>query len=681
MAVTLAQLAGAKKLTPEYLSTLGITPVGRELHMPYYDYDGAVVLYRRRTAISGTKGTRDLEGAQTLPYGRNRLDLARESGYLIVVEGESDCWTLWHAGYAALGIPGASRTACLESRDLEGVPQVYVVREPGQSGQTFVPGVLRRLEKIGYRGEISELSCGDAKDPSDLWIADPKKFKRRLDKLLSQVVPLTLPVPDPPRRPAPAPSANGQAAEPHAWEEWIPLSTVGIPPTFPLEVLPSILRDFCGAVAEACDAPVDYVAVQLLTVAGAAIGASRCVCIKAGWWERPLLWTAVVAPPSSGKSPAQDAVAAPAYAQQRRLHDEYRRKKREWNKEKEGPPPKHNCVYVKDITVESLAPVLADNLRGLVSLQDELGFLLKGMNQYRAGGKGNDKEFWNAAWGGTSILVHRKGQEDGPILVPFPFCAITGCIPPSELGAVGANGIGRDGHLDRWLFGYPNPLPMQGEDWISVHPGLAAEWSEIWHRLCDLEMEKHGDDMARPRVLPFTVEAQHAWEDWTTQHAAEGNDPAFPEHMKGPHGKLKRYLPRFACIIQGTWHAAGVVREEDISGNAIEKAGLLADYFAAGGRRVYACLGADPRQAKAKEVLSWLERRKGERVFRRAEAYRELRAHFEKPEQMDGPLDLLIAHRFIREIAEQQEIRRGRPCSTAFEVSPQYTKHLMHEIH
>jgi DNA primase len=58
-------------------------------------------------------------------YGLDRLGAARSEGFVVLVEGESDCHTLWHHGYPAVGLPGAA--GWKESRDaepLEGVARV-----------------------------------------------------------------------------------------------------------------------------------------------------------------------------------------------------------------------------------------------------------------------------------------------------------------------------------------------------------------------------------------------------------------------------------------------------------------------------------------------------------------------------------------------------------------------------
>ena len=86
------------------------------LQIPYHLPDGTLApRYRIRTALVAKEGSRWSKGEGTIvPYGLGRLEEARKAGYLVLVEGESDCWTLWYHGFPALGLPGAEMARTLE---------------------------------------------------------------------------------------------------------------------------------------------------------------------------------------------------------------------------------------------------------------------------------------------------------------------------------------------------------------------------------------------------------------------------------------------------------------------------------------------------------------------------------------------------------------------------------------
>jgi len=48
------------------------------------------------------------KGNHTMLYGLDRLNEIKKLRWVLLVEGESDCWTLWSHPLPALGIPGKS---------------------------------------------------------------------------------------------------------------------------------------------------------------------------------------------------------------------------------------------------------------------------------------------------------------------------------------------------------------------------------------------------------------------------------------------------------------------------------------------------------------------------------------------------------------------------------------------
>ena len=107
--LTLADLAGAKRVPMESLNKWGVSNVeykGRPaVHIPYRDLGGQIT---SRYRLSMTQEPRLLwkKGSKTLLYGLWHLPIIRRLGWVLLVEGESDCWTCWLNNVPALGIPG-----------------------------------------------------------------------------------------------------------------------------------------------------------------------------------------------------------------------------------------------------------------------------------------------------------------------------------------------------------------------------------------------------------------------------------------------------------------------------------------------------------------------------------------------------------------------------------------------
>jgi hypothetical protein len=182
--ITLADLAADKRLPVAFLRELGLDnlPAGG-VGIPYHLLNGQSVYVKSRISLIAKEGSFVPKGVHQMPYGLERLQAAREAGFVVLVEGESDCWTLWHHGCPALGIPGAQATKTLLNAHLVGISVVYAVQEPDQAGAEFVQALAKRIPGL----RVVRL---DVKDPNDLHKRDPDGFKAAFDAALKAARPL-----------------------------------------------------------------------------------------------------------------------------------------------------------------------------------------------------------------------------------------------------------------------------------------------------------------------------------------------------------------------------------------------------------------------------------------------------------------------------------------------------------
>ncbi len=176
--LTLARYANAKGLPIDFLKACGLSehhylnkPAVR---MPYLGLGGEQLAVRFRIALDNDR-FRWRSGSKPCLYGLSRLAAAREVGSVVVVEGESDCHTLWSNDIPALGIPGAGNWR--EDRDaaqLEGIETIYVVVEPDHGGDA-----VRRWLSCSIIRHRARLLTLPAKDPSALYLEKPDKFRER----------------------------------------------------------------------------------------------------------------------------------------------------------------------------------------------------------------------------------------------------------------------------------------------------------------------------------------------------------------------------------------------------------------------------------------------------------------------------------------------------------------------
>ncbi len=191
--LTLVELAQDKMLPWQYLFNLGVMEnTGGVLQILYHLPDGTPApRHRLRSALVARKGSRWSMGeGEIVAYGLERLEDARKASYLVIVEGESDCWTLWYHKFPALGLPGAEMANKLEQAYLAGIERVYIIREPDEAGTKFVKSIEQRLEAGKWAGKSYVVTLPDAKDPNDLHKQNIKEFKAAFQQALDRAEPL-----------------------------------------------------------------------------------------------------------------------------------------------------------------------------------------------------------------------------------------------------------------------------------------------------------------------------------------------------------------------------------------------------------------------------------------------------------------------------------------------------------
>jgi hypothetical protein len=187
---TLAAYAEARHLNADTLRSFGISEMHYldlpALRIPYYAADGEERAVRFRIALDGKDKFRWRRRDKALLYGLNRIAAARETGEVAIVEGESDCHTLWQAGFLAIGLPGAGNWN--EERDavtFDGIRTIFVIIEPDTGGDT----VCKWLSASKVRDRVRLVRLNGFKDPSALFVDDPGRFAERWQAALDAAVP------------------------------------------------------------------------------------------------------------------------------------------------------------------------------------------------------------------------------------------------------------------------------------------------------------------------------------------------------------------------------------------------------------------------------------------------------------------------------------------------------------
>jgi hypothetical protein len=454
---------------------------------------------------------------------------------------------------------------------------------------------------------------------------------------------------------------------------------------FPVDVFTDALARYCGELASAMCASVDFVGAAMLATASAAIGQSVNIRVKAGWVESPLLFLVLVGHPGKLKTPVVRAVVSPLVEIDRMLRDQSTQEWTEWKTAREswdgsdpGPEPPRRRVIIKDVTREALALLLADNPRGLLSNPDELSGWVASFNEYKK--KGSDRQFWLSVWSCDDIIVDRKAGREC-IHVRRPFVSVVGCIPPAMLGALEEEQGRKDGLLDRLLFSFPAVFPPQNWTDETVSEDAEREWARVVEALHSTAMEN-----VEPNITEFSDQAKDTWVNWFNMHSSEIDNVG--ERQAGAWSKLRGHCARFALILsrlriaceappvdpdasaleslQSRPALALSVERQDVEG-AIK----LVDYFKSHLFRIEHQMTGGLGNPDARQILDWV-RRKRLTKFRAAEISTDLRQFYANPEGLSKALTYLVENRAIRPGSESGEPhKRGRKPTQLFEVHPE----------
>jgi hypothetical protein len=196
---TLTQYAELKGLPIAFLAGQGLSDISYQgapaVRIPYFGPDGRELLsVQFRTALHKPTDGPDLRfkfksGNQAVLYGQWKVSEARRAGHITLVEGASDCHTLWFHEEPALGFPGAN--AWKDERDaplLDDIGTIYLVVEPDAGGEAVKKWLA--ASRIRDRVRLVQLPR-EMKDPSALHLAgkaDHDAFRETWQRALANAV-------------------------------------------------------------------------------------------------------------------------------------------------------------------------------------------------------------------------------------------------------------------------------------------------------------------------------------------------------------------------------------------------------------------------------------------------------------------------------------------------------------
>ena len=475
-------------------------------------------------------------------------------------------------------------------------------------------------------------------------------------------------------------------------------------PAFPAHLMGEFWNKWLKESAESKSAPGDYVAAGLLTSAAALVGNACFVTPWEGWTEPPLFWACCIGNPSSGKTPAINAVidlireieAAinPDFEDKRKEYerlkeiadiakDDWKRQARKDHKNKkpsipmpddaiEPEKPFKRRITVMDTTVEILAPIISKNPKGIMVFRDELAGWLSGMNQYKGGG-GSDRPFYLEAYNGKSYTVDRvKWGLEGSLTVPRLSISMIGGIQPDRF-ADAVLSDADDGMAARFTYFYPESVPpkrpvTRPDDANALAALRKLQGLQLW-----CEKNDKGEEIQRPFYISIESKAVDA--------LAELRKDMY-EDEKSAHGHYLSYLGknpgkalRIAMIIEFlNWSILNETRlPEFVSEKSMLSAlELITEYFDPMALRAFDDAALPEETRNAMSLAKWIIRTNPERVSTRDIQRSCLKGC--KSDKIDNAVTELVAANWLAP-APDNHATGGRPKKD-FLVNPKIWGHL-----
>jgi hypothetical protein len=447
--------------------------------------------------------------------------------------------------------------------------------------------------------------------------------------------------------------------------------------------------DWLQTASEAKNAPLDFVALALLTTASACIGNTRWARPWDGWKEPPILWSMLVGDPSAGKSPALDSILDPVKEIEREMSEAYKTARKEWEDADQiaslvlsqwksdaksalaegsdapakpveadaGKRPIRARVQISDATTEKVADLLANTWRGLLLSRDELSGWLGGMDRYSGGG---DRPFWLEAFGGRSYTIDRKNSPE-PVIVDHLSVSILGGTQPDKLDSLLVKSDD-DGMLARFLVAHPEPLPVTRPAVAIDEPRMIAAIKAL------LALKPHTDDEGnkRPLFIDLTDEAADILQAFRKQCREWERDAEGP--YKGHIGKLPGLAVRTALVLAHLDYAANPEAgiPANVTRNHIGRAcHLVGGHFREHAFRAYGMAKPAPEILSA-SALAELITSQGLKAFKVRDIQNRQRKHLAKGKEIMSAIRILQDAFWL---SEQKVATGGRP-SVVFGVNP-----------
>jgi len=174
----------AEKLTDWYFREVPDDETGKKIAIHYLTREKSVAKIQHRFGKNAKNRFKWGSGGEFILYGLWRISEWDTTDMVYLVEGTSDCITLWNVDLPALGIPSATIWNPDWWKELEEFQYIVMIPDTDKAGGDLVK-LLAETQPEQFRERVYVLRLpSDVKDVNELWKrenADPERFKQVLD--------------------------------------------------------------------------------------------------------------------------------------------------------------------------------------------------------------------------------------------------------------------------------------------------------------------------------------------------------------------------------------------------------------------------------------------------------------------------------------------------------------------
>lgn len=487
--------------------------------------------------------------------------------------------------------------------------------------------------------------------------------------------------------------AKNSRQDPESWPEPIPFNDYSHLPEFPVSAIPGVCGEMVQALADSCQVDTGLPGTLMLAALSTAIGGK--IRVSLGTHSEPgNIYAIAIVGSGNRKSEVLSQLAEPIYSYQqecqkalvpiiREAENKHEILKKRLDKlqkdaartddpieretiirccndvlkEMEAKPiPPQEVFLVDDITPEALGQTMADNGERMSILSAEGGIFRIIAGLYHNGQANID--LFLKAHAGDYWSNNRIGRESKRMVHPRLTLGLA--VQPDVIEEIGQNSEFRGRGLSaRFLYSLCQSKAGYRTRQSSPVPGKIKD---LYHEGI-VKLMAHSGGLE----LTLTPDAQPRWDSFYNEVETRLRPGRELEHIVDWGSKL----PGAVARITGLLHFADFA--DGFPGNLIQEKTVLSaceigSYYLQHAKAVFGMMKEDSTITMAKKILNYIKSHnpttfKGRDLFDHTNC--------QSMQEVQPALNNLVERGYIREFGrKEQEIRKGRPESTKYEVNP-----------